>query len=67
MVVFYRDSKIRSPVYDVLLHSALHYTADPSRTSRWHVDAYKGVPWSSGRTHELHTLMVCYYPQAREV
>ena len=30
----------------------------------WHVDAYKGTSWSSGRQHEPHWVMVCYYPQA---
>lgn len=48
-----------------MLRVALHRL--PLPYLRWHVDAYKGVPWSSGRTHELHTLMVCYYPQARVV
>ena len=29
----------------------------------WHVDAYKGLPWNSGRQHEPHWVMVMYYPQ----
>lgn len=44
-------------------HCRAHLRQRGAKTTMWHVDAYKGVPWSSGRRHELHDLMVCYYPQ----
>ena len=45
-------------------HCRGHLRQRSAKTSMWHVDAYKGLPWCSGRHHEPHWVMVMYYPQA---
>ena len=50
--------------YRVHPHCRSHWRQRGAKTSMWHVDAYKGTSWSSGRQHEPHWVMVCYYPQA---
>eukprot|EP00967_Tisochrysis_lutea_P141940 scaffold261448_cov30-Tisochrysis_lutea.AAC.3 len=32
----------------------------------WHVDAQRGAPRSYGRRHEIHDVMLCFYPQVSE-
>ena len=45
-------------------HCRAHLRERGSKSTMWHVDAYKGTSWSSGRQHEPHWLMIMYYPQA---
>ena len=49
--------------YRIHPHCRGHLRRKGAHTTMWHVDAYKGTAWSSGRHHEPHWLMVCYYPQ----
>jgi hypothetical protein len=45
-------------------HCRAHLRERGAKSTMWHVDAYKGTSWSSGRQHEPHWLMIMYYPQA---
>ena len=49
--------------YRIHPHCRGHLRQHGAKTSMWHVDAYKGLPWCSGRQHEPHWLMIMYYPQ----
>ena len=49
--------------YRIHPHCRGHLRRKGAHTTMWHVDAYKGTAWSSGRHHEPHWIMVCYYPQ----
>ena len=51
--------------YSIHPHCRGHLRQRSAKTSMWHVDAYKGLPWCSGRHHEPHWLMLMYYPQVR--
>ncbi|KAL1522683.1 hypothetical protein AB1Y20_017660 [Prymnesium parvum] len=51
------------PSYRLHPHRRAHLRARGAHTTMWHVDAYKGTSWASGRLHAPHWLMVCYYPQ----
>ncbi|KAL3923377.1 MAG: hypothetical protein SGPRY_004238 [Prymnesium sp.] len=54
------------PSYRLHPHCRAHLRQRGAHTTMWHVDAYKGTVWTSGRHHEPHWLMICYYPQATQ-
>ena len=56
-------TKLLGPSYRIHPHCRAHLRKRGAHTTMWHVDAYKGTSWSSGRHHEPHWVMVCYYPQ----
>ena len=56
--------QLLGPGYRWHPHCRAHLRQRGAHTTMWHVDAYKGTSWSSGRQHEPHWLMVMYYPQA---
>ena len=56
-------SRLLGPGYRIHPHCRGHLRQRSAKTSMWHVDAYKGLPWCSGRNHEPHWLMILYYPQ----
>lgn len=56
------DGVLRSllgPGYRMHPHCRGHLRRKGAQTTMWHVDAYKGTAWSSGRQHEPHWLMIC--------
>ena len=55
--------RLLGPGYRVHPHCRGHLRQRSAKTSMWHVDAYKGLPWCSGRHHEPRWLMLMYYPQ----
>lgn len=56
-------SRLLGPDYRIHPHCRGHLRQKTAKTSMWHVDAYKGLPWCSGRQHEPHWVMIMYYPQ----
>ena len=56
-------TRLLGPEYRLHPHCRGHLRKRGAKTSMWHVDAYKGLPWCSGRLHEPHWCMVMYYPQ----
>ena len=56
-------TSLLGPGYRMHPHCRAHLRRRGAHTTMWHVDAYKGTAWSSGRHHEPHWVMVCYYPQ----
>ena len=56
-------TRLLGPGYRLHAHCRGHLRQRSAKTSMWHVDAYKGLPWCSGRHHEPHWLMIMYYPQ----
>lgn len=57
-------TRLLGPSYRIHPHCRAHLRKRGAHTTMWHVDAYKGTSWSSGRHHEPHWLIVMYYPQA---
>ena len=56
------DGVLRSllgPGYRMHPHCRGHLRRKGAQTTMWHIDAYKGTAWSSGRQHEPHWLMIC--------
>ena len=56
-------TRLLGPGYRIHPHCRGHLRQHGAKTSMWHVDAYKGLPWCSGRHHEPRWLMIMYYPQ----
>ena len=47
-------TQLLGPGYRLHPHCRGHLRQRSAKTSMWHVDAYKGLPWCSGRHHEPH-------------
>jgi len=49
--------------YRLHAHTRAHLRTRGDKTTMWHVDAQRGAPRSYGRRHEIHDVMLCFYPQ----